>query len=102
MASENGAHVERGAMLARHGFENGVIKKTLQELSDGDIAFLEAMLPDEGRPSSMNDIAARMGKTANYVRVYRTRLSEQGLISIARRGLVEFEMPLLREYLVKE
>ena len=96
------SHVERGAMLARRDFENGVIKKTLQELSDGDIAFLEAMLPDEDRPSSMNDIAARMGKTANYARVYRTRLSEQGLISVARRGFVEFEMPLLREYLVKE
>lgn len=96
------SHVERGAKIAKLDFENGVIKKTLQELSDGDIAFLEAMLPDEGRPSSMNDIAERMGKTANYARVYRTRLSEQGLISVARRGFVEFEMPLLREYLADE
>lgn len=94
-------HVERGAEVARRDFVNGIIKKTLQDLSDGDIAFLEAMLPDKGRPSLMNDIAERMGKTPNYARVYRTRLVEQGLISAPRRGFVEFEMPLLREYLME-
>ena len=94
-------HVERGAELARRDFVNGIIKKTLQDLSDGDIAFLEAMLPDKGHPSLMNDIAERMGKTPNYARVYRTRLVEQGLISAPRRGFVEFEMPLLREYLME-
>ena len=93
--------MERGAELARRDFVNGIIKKTLQDLSDGDIAFLEAMLPDKGRPSLMNDIAERMGKTPNYARVYRTRLVEQGLISAPRRGFVEFEMPLLREYLME-
>lgn len=94
-------HVERGAELARRDFVNGIIKKTLQDLSDGDIAFLEAMLPDDGHPSLMNDVAERMGKTPNYARVYRTRLVEQGLISAPRRGFVEFEMPLLREYLME-
>lgn len=96
------SHVERGAELAKRDFENGIIKKTLQELSDGDIAFLEAMLPDGDQPSSMNDIAVRMGKTPNYARVYRTRLMEQGLIAAPRRGMVKFEMPLLREYLAEE
>ena len=95
------AHVERGAELARRDFINGIIKKTLQDLSDGDIAFLEAMLPDDGHPSLMNDVAERMGKTPNYARVYRTRLVEQGLISAPRRGFIEFEMPLLREYLME-
>lgn len=97
-----GAHVQAGARLARRDFTNGVIKKTLQDLSDGDVAFLEAMLPDEGRPSKMTDIAQRMGKTPNYARVYRTRLAEQGLIAVSRRGVVEFDMPLLREYLSEE
>lgn len=95
-------HVKRGAELAKRDFENGVIKKTLQDLSDNDVAFLEAMLPDEGEPSSMNDIAQRMGKSANYARVYRTRLVEQGLIMPARRGYVEFCMPLLREFMAEE
>ncbi|MBM6908053.1 ATP-binding protein [Collinsella intestinalis] len=93
------AHARRGAVLARQDFINGVVKKTCQELSDGDMAFLEAMLADEGRPSLVADIAERMGKSANYARVYRTRLLEQGVIDVPRRGYVTFEMPLLREYL---
>lgn len=93
------AHANRGAELAKCDFVNGVVKKTCQELSDGDIAFLEAMLPDAGNPSSIADVAARMGKTPNYARVYRTRLLEQGVIATPRRGYVAFEMPLLYEYL---
>ena len=96
------AHVERGAELAAQDFINGIVKKTCQELSDGDIAFLEAMLPDGKEPSAMADVAQRMGKTTNYARVYRTRLLEQGVISMPRRGYVAFDMPLLREFLEGE
>lgn len=60
------------------------------------------MLADEGRPSSVADVAARMGKSTNYARVYRTRLLGQGVIDAPRRGYVTFEMPLLRAYLSKE
>ena len=95
-------HVQGAAELAKRDFVNGVVKKSLQELSDGDIAFLEAMLPDNGAPSSMTDIAQRMGKSANYARVYRSRLAEQGIIAIPRRNVVEFDLPLLREYLMEE
>ena len=95
-------HARRGAELARQDFINGVVKKTCQELSDGDMAFLEAMLADKGRPSSVADVAARMGKNTNYARVYRTRLLEQGVIDAPRRGYVTFEMPLLRAYLSEE
>lgn len=95
-------HVKEGAKLAVRDFTNGVIKRTCQELSDGDIAFLEAMLPDHGKASSVADIARRMGKSANYARVYRTRLVKQGVISVPRRGFVEFCMPFLREYLEQE
>jgi hypothetical protein len=96
------SHVRAATGLAKQDFINGVVKKTLQELSDGDIAFLEAMLPDEGEPSLVSDVAERMGKTANYARVYRTRLAEQGVIAATRRNTVEFDMPLLREYLSEE
>lgn len=92
-------HVKSATKLAEQDFINGVVKKTLQELSDGDIAFLEAMLPDKGKPSLLSDIAQRMEKSTNYARVYRTRLAEQGVIAATRRNTVEFDMPLLREYL---
>ena len=92
-------HVERGSELAVQTFINGVVKKTCQELSDGDLAFLEAMLPDGEGPSKMADIAERMGKSTSYARVYRSRLLEQGIIAAPRRGYVEFSLPLLRDYL---
>lgn len=95
-------HARRGAALARQDFINGVVKKTCQELSDGDMAFLEAMLEDDGEPSLVADVAARMGKTTNYARVYRSRLLEQGVIDVPKRGYVTFEMPLLREYLSED
>lgn len=91
-----------GAARAREDFISGVVRKTCQELSEGDIAFLEAMLPDGEGPSSMVNIAARIGKTTNYARVYRTRLVEQGVVTPAGRGLVRFDMPLLREFLLEE
>ena len=94
--------VFRGAKSARNDFIDGVVKKTCEELSDGDLAFLEAMMPDGGASSKLADIAKRMGKTANYVRVYKTRLLEQGVIAARRRGEVTFEMPWLYEYLVEK
>ena len=91
-----------GAEQARKDFIFGVVKRTCQELSDGDLAFLEAMLPDHGAPSKVSDVASRMGKTPNYARVYRQRLLDAGVISVPRRGSVSFELPLLREYLENE
>lgn len=91
-----------GAEQARKDFIFGVVKRTCQELSDGDLAFLEAMLPDHGAPSKVADVASRMGKTPNYARVYRQRLLDAGVISVPRRGSVSFELPLLREYLENE
>lgn len=96
------ADARNGARLAHDDFISGVIRKTCQELSDGDLAFLEAMLPDGGEASSMSDIARRMGKTPSYARVYRARLLEQGVIAQERRGYVRFDMPLLREFLMEE
>lgn len=92
----------KGASRAREDFISGVVRKTCQELSEGDMAFLEAMLPDGEGPSSMADIASRMGKSTNYARVYRTRLVEQGVVTPVGRGLVQFDMPLLREFLMEE
>lgn len=92
----------RGSARAREDFISGVVRTTCQELSEGDLAFLGAMLPDGEGPSSVADVASRMGKTANYARVYRSRLMEQGVITTAGRGLVRFDMPLLREFLLEE
>ncbi len=52
---------ERGIETAQQEMRMNILETTHQELSDMDIAFIEAMLPDEG-PSSTAEIARCMGK----------------------------------------
>ena len=91
-------HALKGAKRAREEMSERVLEATWRELSDGDIAFLRAMLPDD-EESSMRDIATRMGKPGSYVSTYRRRLLEQGVIGERRRGSVGFELPAFREFL---
>ena len=94
--------VEDGMVLARAEFEDSVLNATYRELSDGDVAFLQAMLPDGERPSSLASIAQRTGKSRATVRVYKARLVEQGIIADERRGYVVFELPGFRTYLAEK
>lgn len=91
--------VRDGAALAQADFESSVLDATYRELTDGDLAFLEAMLADGGTPSSLADISQRTGKSRANARAYKARLIEQGVIGEERRGYVRFELPGFREYL---
>ncbi|MDO4796639.1 MAG: helix-turn-helix domain-containing protein [Coriobacteriales bacterium] len=71
---------------------------TLRELRPREIEYLYAMLQDEG-PSSTSEIARRMGISMTNASNLRRRLIEHGVIREVRMGQVEFEMPLLDEYL---
>ncbi len=91
-------HVEAAIGLAERDIRNKILDTTYNELSDGDAAFLRAMLQDEAC-SSISDIAQRMGVRSNYASQYRIRLLEHGVIEEARRGKVSFAIPRMREYL---
>ena len=86
-----------GSALAQEEFRSYVLESTYRDLSDGDVSFLKAMLPDEGQ-SLMRDVAARMGKTSSYASTYRERLLRQGVIGEPDRNTVGFELPGFREY----
>ena len=75
-----------------------ILETTYRELSDKDIEFLLAMLPDSG-PSSVSEIAKRMGVASNYASQYKRRLLEDGVIGERGRGLVGFDIPAFREFL---
>lgn len=77
-----------------------VHEPALRDLAPRKLEYLEAMLWDEG-PSSVSDIAERLGTYAGYQSVYRDRLIEDELIRPAGRGLVEFALPYLREALLR-
>lgn len=90
--------VEKGIRRAQSDMESRVLRSTLDELSDKDLAFLEAMLEDE-KFSAVSDVAERMGQSASYVSQYRRRLIDRGVIATRGRGRVMFALPFLREYL---
>lgn len=91
------AEVEKGVQAARHDMRVRVLSATLDELSDGDVRFIAAMVDDNG-DSRLTDIAERMGVSGNYAAQYRKRLIEQGVIGSRGRGKVAFELPGMKEY----
>lgn len=78
--------------------ERSVFMPTLRELRPREEQYLIAMAIDDG-PSSTSDIAKRMGIGMTNASNLRRRLIEFGVIFEVRMGTVDFEMPLLRDYL---
>ena len=90
--------VEHGIDLARNDFVYRILNPTLDDLSEGDVRFLAAMLKDD-KASSSGELARRLGKTSSYVSTYRKRLLQQGVIETNGRNKLRFALPMLREYL---
>jgi hypothetical protein len=89
---------QKGIERAKQDLKTRVLDATFKDLSEGDIAFLVAMLQDS-QVSRVADIAKRLGKSDSYVSQYRLRLLEQGIIDVPARGQLEFAMPYFKEYL---
>lgn len=77
-----------------------VHQPALRDLSPGKLAYLEAMLDDDG-PTRVADIEQRLGKSPGYQSVYRDRLINDEMIRPTQRGYVELAMPYLREALLE-
>ena len=84
--------------LMKDAMANSVIIPTLRELTPREIEYLDAMAPDEG-PSQTSDIARRMGVSMTNASNLRRRLIAFGAIREVRLGRVEFDIPLLRDFL---
>ena len=93
--------VKRGVAQALDEFRNGVLESTLREMSKGDRTFARAMLASSG-PSTLTEIATRMGKGTNYTSTYKKRLLSQGAIEERGGATFDFAIPHLREYLKDE
>lgn len=90
--------IEEGASMAETDMRTRVLKATLDELSDADLLFLQAMLQQE-RASDASQIAQALGKSSAHVSTYRRRLLEQGVIVETGRSRFDFALPMLRSYL---
>lgn len=90
--------VDAGVCDAKRDLRRKIFDTTFQELSKGDVKFLRAMIEDPG-PSTLADIAQRMGKKSNYASEYKRRLIEQGVIADCGQGYLRIEIPFFKEYL---
>ncbi|MGB9112096.1 MAG: ATP-binding protein [Acidimicrobiales bacterium] len=88
----------QGVESAHRRMGSLVHEPSLADTSSIGRSFLIAMARDDG-PSSMGDIAERLGVDANYASQYRLRLIAAELITPAGYGKVDFALPYLREYL---
>ena len=95
------ADVVHGIESSQEHMERMILDTTVNELSEKDVEFLYAMLPDEAS-SKISDITERLGWTNNLSAQYRLRLIRQGIIEEYGRGKVQFAMPLLKDYLMKD
>lgn len=94
-------HTINGVKRAQRELSRGVFDTTYRELAQGDKNFLFAMLQDEG-PSTLGEIAQRMGKKSNYASSYKRRLLKQGIIEDLGGGGLDIALPFFREYLLEK
>jgi hypothetical protein len=92
--------VSNGIVCSEGVMEKTIFDTIIKELSKKDIEFLLAMTKDE-KVSNISDIAGRIGASPSLTSQYRKRLINQGLIAQFGRGRINFEMPFLKEYLMK-
>lgn len=83
---------------AKEDFMNDICGTALAPLSDKDIAFLAAMAMD-GETTEISSVIARLRCTSSLAQTYKRRLIQAGIIRQPRRGIVQFAVPYLRDYL---
>ena len=92
--------MEQAVAFARDDMYRMVLEPTVNSLSERELEFLTAMAEGEG-PHRVSDIAGLMGISENNATKIRARLIEQEIIGARRRGFVDFDMPMIRDYLTK-
>jgi hypothetical protein len=92
--------IENALLVSEEKMDRMILDSTIKEISKGDLEFLLAMLPDEGE-SSIAEIRSRLNISSASVAQYRLRLIRLGIIEPYGRGKVQFQMPLLKKYLMK-
>ncbi|CAM3300174.1 hypothetical protein OCAE111667_02550 [Occultella aeris] len=92
---------QQAILVASRKLGTVVHAPALDGLSEVDLEYLVAMTADQAGPSRTSQVATRMRQTDKYASVYRNRLIEADVIDPAGRGLVDFTISYLREYLIQ-
>lgn len=87
---------QAGITLARAEFEDRILKTTYESISNGDKAFLDALVSLGGQ-ATIRQIADQMEKTGPYATQYKNRLMGQGIIKDVG-GIVCFQLPHMEAF----
>lgn len=93
---------QKGITAARESFDSMVIAPALRRVSGKQLQYLEAMAKCGEGPVATGAVAAQMGEPATAVSSYRKRLIDAALIESPAYGTVDFSVPYMREYLLRE
>ncbi|MDR2107939.1 MAG: MarR family transcriptional regulator [Coriobacteriales bacterium] len=88
-----------GVALAKADMDRMILTTTIGELSRRDLDFLVAMA-QEGSDIRIGRVAERMGTSPSQASKHKKRLLALGLIEEKPFGVLGFQLPLLREYLI--
>ncbi|MDR1015309.1 MAG: ATP-binding protein [Coriobacteriales bacterium] len=91
---------KNGIELAGSDMRRMIFESTIHDLSEQDIRFLVTLARINGE-SDTAQIAAAWGRDVNYTSKYRRRLLEQGIIGERMFGKIDFDIPLLSEYILE-
>lgn len=100
--SVTGEDARKGIAAARDSFDSMVIAPALRRVSGKQLAYLDAMARCGEGPVTTGAIAEQMGELASAVSSYRKRLIDAALIESPGYGKVEFAVPYMREYLLRQ
>lgn len=92
----------KGIDAARGSFDSMVIAPALRRVSGKQLKYLEAMARCGEGPVTTGTVAKQMGESATAVSSYRRRLIDASLIESPGYGLIDFAVPYMREYLLRQ
>lgn len=82
--------------LFRNAYE-----RMYMDISKTDRAFINAMVQTKKEQVPVAEIQKILGKSGNYISVYRARLLDDQLITVPRRGFVQLSLPFFAEFVDK-
>lgn len=88
--------------LAKDIYSRRSLKPLLDELSAGEVDYLRAMaeVADSKLLSAAGDITDKLEKTSQQISSIRKKLIDKGIIVPVAHGVVRFNIPLLRTYVL--
>ncbi len=91
------------APVALEAYERRALRPLLDELSESERDYLRAMasVADASFVSRVGKVADKLGRTTQQMAPTRQSLVGKGVIVVAGRGLVRFNVPYLRTYVQK-